>query len=188
MIRELNDLGPSDVPVIDSALRVPSPNIQLPEKVTRAAMLVDSPTRMRRGGRRPNIHVVRRGDTLYALAQRLGTDVQTLAQINGLKAGARLHAGQRLRTGGASSLLANAASGSARSGAGRSSPATAMLTSSDGGRRMTYTVRRGDTLYGIARLLQVTVNELMGWNGMSGERNLKPGQTLVAFVKTRSAG
>jgi membrane-bound lytic murein transglycosylase D len=53
---------------------------------------------------------------------------------------------------------------------------------------MTYTVRRGDTLYGIARLLQVTVNELMGWNGMSGERNLKPGQTLVAFIKSRSSG
>ena len=51
---------------------------------------------------------------------------------------------------------------------------------------MTYIVRRGDTLYGIARLLQVRVNELMGWNGMAGQRNLKPGQTLVAFVKARS--
>jgi membrane-bound lytic murein transglycosylase D len=187
VIRELNDLGASDLPVIDNALRVPSPNILLPEKVTRAAMLFDSPTRLRRGGHRPNIHVVRRGDTLYALAQRLGTDVQTLAQINGLKAGARLHAGQRLRTGGSSSLVADAAPGG-RSSAGKIRPATATLDASDGGRRMTYTVRRGDTLYGIARLLQVTVNELMGWNGMSGERNLKPGQTLVAFVKTRGAG
>jgi membrane-bound lytic murein transglycosylase D len=51
---------------------------------------------------------------------------------------------------------------------------------------MTYVVRRGDTLYGIARLLQVRVNELMGWNGMSAQRNLKPGQTLVAFIKARS--
>jgi LysM repeat protein len=49
---------------------------------------------------------------------------------------------------------------------------------------VTYTVRRGDTLYSIARLLQVTVVELVGWNGMS-HRNLKPGQTLVAFVKSR---
>ena len=188
VIRELNDLGASDLPVIDSELRVPAPDIQLPEKAARAAMLVDSPgRRLRRGGRRPNIHVVRRGDTLYALAQRLGTDVQTLAQTNGLRAGDRLHAGQKLRGGGSSSFVADASPGA---GTASSLPATGAQTqaTSDGGRRMTYTVRRGDTLYGIARLLQVTVSELMGWNGMSGERNLKPGQTLVAFVKTRSSG
>jgi membrane-bound lytic murein transglycosylase D len=188
VIRELNDLGASDLPVIDAELRVPAPDIQLPEKAARAAMLVDSPgRRLRRGGRRPNIHVVRRGDTLYALAQRLGTDVQTLAQTNGLRAGDRLHAGQKLRVGGSSSFVADASPGA---GTARSLPATGAQAqaTSDGGRRMTYTVRRGDTLYGIARLLQVTVSELMGWNGMSGERNLKPGQTLVAFVKTRSSG
>ena len=184
VIRELNDLGASDLPVIDTALRVPSRNIELPAKAARAAMLVDSPPRLRRRrGRRPNIHVVRRGDTLYALAQRLGTDVQTLAQSNGLQPGDRLHAGQRLRVGGSRSLVADAAPG-----AGRSSSGTATLASSDAGRRMTYIVRRGDTLYGIARLLQVTVNELMGWNGMSGGHSLKPGQALVAFVKTRSSG
>jgi membrane-bound lytic murein transglycosylase D len=189
VIRELNDLEASDLPVIDAVLRVPSPNIQLPEKAMRAAMLVDSPgRRLRRGGRRPNIHVVRRGDTLYALAQRLGTDVQTLAQTNGLKAGDRLHAGQKLRLGAAGTLVADATAGAGRSGAARSSLGTATLDASDGGRRMTYIVRRGDTLYGIARLLQVSVNELMGWNGMSGDHNLKPGQTLVAFVKTRGAG
>jgi LysM repeat protein len=160
---------------------VPSPNIELPAKVTRAAMLFDSPPRLRRGGRRPNIHVVRRGDTLYALAQRLGTDVQTLAQINGLKAGDRLHAGQKLQVRGSNSFVAEATP-SARGFS------TGTLASSDAGRRMTYIVRRGDTLYGIARLLQVTVNELMGWNGMSGGHSLKPGQSLVAFVKTRSSG
>ena len=184
VIRELNDLGASDVPVIDAVLRVPSPNIQLPEKAMRAAMLVDSPQRrLRRGARRPNIHVVRRGDTLYAMAQRLGTDVQTLAQANGIRAGDRLHAGQRLHFGGSSALVSEAAAGSARSIA-----TTGAQSAAEGGRRMTYIVRRGDTLYGIARLLQVTVTELMGWNGMSGEHSLRPGQTLVAFVKTRNAG
>ncbi|HEX2789894.1 MAG TPA: LysM peptidoglycan-binding domain-containing protein, partial [Steroidobacteraceae bacterium] len=188
VIRELNDLSPSDLPVIDSELRVPAPDIQLPEKAARAAMLVDSPgRRLRRGSHKPNIHVVRRGDTLYALAQRLGTDVQTLAQANGMRAGDRLHAGQKLRVGGSDSFVADASPGA---GYARSLPATGAQAQapSDGGRRMIYKVRRGDTLYGIARLLQVSVSELMGWNGMSGEHNLKPGQTLVAFVKARSAG
>jgi membrane-bound lytic murein transglycosylase D len=182
VIRELNDLGDSDLPVVDGNLRVPALHIQLPEKVARAAMLVDSPARVRRGGRRPNIHVVRRGDTLYALAQRLGTDVHTLAQANGLKAGDRLHAGQRLQVRDSNSMVADVAAPGARAFS------TGTQASSDGGRRMTYIVRRGDTLYGIARLLQVTVNELMGWNGMSGGHNLKPGQSLVAFVKTRGSG
>ena len=125
---------------------------------------------------------MRRGDTPYALAQRLGTDVQTLAQANGMKAGDRLHAGQRLRLGGSGTFVADASS------AGRANTGSGTQASSEGGRRMTYIVRRGDTLYGIARLLQVTVNDLMGWNGMSGDHSLKPGQTLVAFVKTRGSG
>ncbi len=197
VIRDLNGLSEHDLPVIDSELRVPYPNIQLPAKAARAAMLVDSPGRLRHGNRRPQIHIVRRGDTLFALAQRLGTDVQTLAQINGLNAGDRLHAGQKLRVaGGGSTWVASADRASGASGATSSSVAaassaasnvaTSASLSSDIGRRMTYIVRRGDTLYGIARLLQVRVNELMGWNGMAGQRNLKPGQTLVAFVKSRS--
>jgi membrane-bound lytic murein transglycosylase D len=179
VIRELNDLGATDRPVIDTTLRVPSNAVALPDKVLRAAMLVDSPTR---GGRhhrgvRPDIRVVRRGDTLYGIAQRLGTDVQTLAQTNGLRPGDPLHAGQKLRVG-SSTLSTGSALASAK-------PTRTSASASDSGRRVTYTVRPGDTLYSIARMLQVTVVDLVGWNGMSGGRNLKPGRTLVAFVRSR---
>ena len=172
VIRELNDLGPTDRLVVDASLRVPSSTIVLPEKVARAAMLFDSPVRLRRHHRgvRPDIRVARRGDTLYGIAQRLGTDVHSLAQANGLRPGDRLHAGQKLRVGPGSSAR------------GHAGPVA--LAASDGGRRVTYTVRRGDTLYSIARLLQVTVLELVGWNGMTGDRSIKPGQTLVAFVRS----
>jgi membrane-bound lytic murein transglycosylase D len=179
VIRELNDLDATELPVIDTALRVPNPNIQLPEKAARAALLADAPPgRLRRHGGKPHIHVVRRGDTLYALAQRMGTDPQTLAQINGLNPGDRLRAGQRLRLG-SNSMVADASPHAA-------APGGTLSATAGSGRRMTYVVRHGDTLYGIARLLQVTVNDLAGWNGMSGVHSLKPGQTLVAFVKSRT--
>jgi membrane-bound lytic murein transglycosylase D len=166
VLRELNGLGPNDKLVIDTPMRVPSMNVQLPEKAARAAMLVDNGGRGRRVAR-AGLHVVRRGDTLYGIAQRLGTDVRTLALLNGLKPGDPLRAGQRLRVAGGSRL---AAADAARSD----------------GRRVTYTVRRGDTLYSIARVLQVTVIELVSWNGLGGgSSNIKPGQTLVAFVKSR---
>jgi peptidoglycan lytic transglycosylase D len=188
VIRELNDLGPTDPPVIAATLRVPSNSVVLPEKAARAAMLVDSPVRLRRHrGVKPDIRVVRRGDTLYGIAQRLGTDVQTLAQANGLQPGDRLHAGQRLRL---ESMSADASAGGAASGSGksaRSNKASAVVASGEiGSRRVLYTVRRGDTLYSIARLLQVTVIDLVGWNRMSGDRSIKPGQTLIAFVHSRS--
>ncbi|HEY3809770.1 MAG TPA: LysM peptidoglycan-binding domain-containing protein [Steroidobacteraceae bacterium] len=185
VIRELNDLGANDRPVIDSDLRVPS-NVVLPEKAARAAMLADTPVRLRNRhhrGVRPDIRVVRRGDTLYGIAQRLGTDVHTLAQANGMQPGDRLHAGQRLRVG-TSTLDTDAALVPSRAHSTHASGTT--VAASDGSRRVVYTVRRGDTLYSIARLLQVTVVQLVGWNGMTGDHSIHPGQTLVAFVRSRS--
>jgi membrane-bound lytic murein transglycosylase D len=187
MIRELNDLGPNDRPVIDTELRVPSNSVVLPEKAARAALLADSPVRLRgrhHRGVRPDIRVARRGDTLYGIAQRMGTDVHTLAQANGLQPGDRLHAGQKLRVG-ADTLSTDSALVPGKSAHSTHASGVA-VASSDGSRRVVYTVRRGDTLYSIARLLQVSVVELVGWNGMSGDRSIKPGQTLVAFVRARS--
>ena len=187
VIRELNDLGPTDRPVIDAELRVPSNSVALPEKAARAAMLVDSPVRLRRHHRgvRPDIRVVRRGDTLYGIAQRLGTDVHSLAEANGMQPGDRLHAGQKLRVG-SSTLDAGAALAPAARSARATHASGTAVAANDGSRRIVYTVRRGDTLYSIARLLQVTVVDLVSWNGMTGDHSIRPGQTLVAFVRSRS--
>jgi membrane-bound lytic murein transglycosylase D len=181
VIRELNELAPSDRPVIDASLRVPARDIQLPEKVERAALLADSPARFRRGHRRPRIHIVHRGDTLYSLAQRLGTDVNTLAELNGMSPDQRLHAGQRLR-------LSPRASPAATSAHRTLVASTDNATAAGGiGRRLSYVVRRGDTIYGIARQLQVKVNDLLTWNDLAAHaHSLKPGQVLVAFVKSRT--
>jgi membrane-bound lytic murein transglycosylase D len=112
---------------------------------------------------------VRRGDTLSSIARRLGTSTQTLARLNNMDISDKLRAGQRL-------VVATR---------GRSSSAASAAAVSGDGKRVTYTVRRGDTLYSIARVLQVTVSELLGWNGMSKRSIIKPGQRLVAFVSTR---
>jgi membrane-bound lytic murein transglycosylase D len=118
------------------------------------------------------VHVVRRGDTLYAIAHRLGTDVHTLARLNNMEIDDPLHAGQHLVVSQKSTESRTA-----------STHATGATTGS--GRQVTYTVRPGDTLYGIARLLQVTVQDLLGWNDMSSRSSIHPGQKLVAFVSAR---
>ena len=174
LLRHLNDLGANEKLVVGSTLMVPSATIQLPEKAMRAAALFDRPGRLGRGRlAHRGLHVVRRGDTLFAIAHRLGTDVHTLARLNNMDVNDPLRAGQRLVV---SSRGPSASSG----GGGRATASTGS------GRQITYTVRRGDTLYGIARLLQVTVRELLGWNGMAAGNSIRPGQKLVAFVSSRS--
>lgn len=166
VVRELNGMNSSDAMVIGEPLRVPSTSVQLPDKAARAALLVDRRALPGRAGARPDIHVVRRGDTLSSIARRMGTDMKTLARLNNMELNDTLRAGQRL-------VLT-------------SQQASAPRAASSDGRRVTYTVRAGDTLYSIARLLQVTVGELLGWNGIPKNAVIKPGQKLVAFVASRS--
>jgi membrane-bound lytic murein transglycosylase D len=161
VIRELNSL-PSGVLTVGSTLRVPSAVTTLPPKVLAAAARVDKPN----AARKPRLHVVKRGDSLWAIAQRHGMDVRTLARMNGMSTTDTLRAGQRLRL------------------SSRSEVAGEDVTPSSG-RKVTYTVRRGDTLSQIARLFQVTVLQITNWNNLTARTMIKPGQRLTIKVAGR---
>ncbi len=182
LVRELNGMTLTERLEVGRELSVPSARVELPAKAARAAELADNKHvgRTRRHGQRPVVHIVKRGDTLWSIARRTGADPQALAKLNGLTPDASLKAGQRL-----------VLSGQESQGSGKSSGASAQSTVSTGpaasgsGRQVTYVVRAGDTLYGIARFLQVTVAELLNWNGLSAHGAIKPGQKLTAFVAAR---
>lgn len=95
------------------------------------------------------VYTVRSGDTLFLLAKRYGTTVDSLKRANNLSSN-YLSAGQRL----------NIPSGSAAKASGSS-----------------YRVQAGDTLYLIARKYGITVESLKKANGMNGSY-LWVGQTL----------
>ncbi len=182
VLRELNGLEASSKIEVDNELRVPSSVTTLPPKVLRAAALVDGRETLREVRSR-KVHVVARGDSLYAVARKTGVDVKKLASLNGMKPGDKLRAGQRLNLGaeaGGDEPKAVAATGNKASKAG-SKAAKTPTTSKD--RRVTYVVRRGDTLYSVARILEVTVANLMSWNQLSSRAAIQPGQKLVAFVR-----
>ena len=105
---------------------------------------------------------VRRGDTLAGIANRLDTTVEALAKANDLRPPYRLQPGQTLKNPKAPKPR-NARTSSRTSDAG------------DGG---TYTVRRGDTLFGIAQRLGVTVEALRAANGMGRSSALMAGRKL----------
>jgi len=160
VIRDLNGL-PAGRLTVGTDLRVPS-SVQLPAKVMLAAARVDGKVRENRRERRVRIQVVRAGESLWTIARRHGINVNTLASMNGLHPGDTLRAGQRIRL---------------------SSSHTPSHASSR--RRVVYVVRAGDTLRQIAKLFQVTVSQILAWNGMSSETAILKGQKLTIRVASR---
>lgn len=164
-IRMLNDLGEGPL-VVGTDLRVPSGSNVLPDKVLRAAALVDNGAR-RRAPRRPTVHVVRRGESIWTIARRNNMDPRTLMRMNNMRPGDKLPAGKRLVVSAKAAPAGATASRSASTGSKGSS-----------GRTVQHTVRHGETLYRIAKLYQVTVAQIASWNGIGANMTLRPGQKL----------
>lgn len=101
-------------------------------------------------------HVVRRGDTLGAIAGRYTVSVRKLQGWNGLS-GSRINVGQRL------TIYTD----------GRSAPAARSGP-------VIHRVRRGDTLSEIADSYDVTVSQLRRWNDLRGS-NIRIDQRLSIY-------
>ncbi len=119
-----------------------------------------------------NWHTVKRGDTVASLARRFKVSRTDLAEANGLSAKSKLRPGQELLIPRApASLLASRGTGAPVAVAARSQG-----SANDGA--PSYRVRRGDTLYAIARRFGVSVDELRAWNRLRDSR-LTPGDMLA---------
>ena len=99
------------------------------------------------------------GETLPQVALRYGMSVETLRAINGIGPRAKVPAGH--------ALLVPSERPSAQAG---DSLAQTVFTSVPAGRTFYYTVRKGDTLGGIAARYGVTAQDLKRWNNLSREQ------------------
>lgn len=107
-------------------------------------------------------YTVRRGDTLAEIADKLGSDIETVAKANDLKKPYRLQPGQVLKNPKAPKPAAKAKASTSSSTAGG----------------QTYTVQSGDTLFGIAMRFGTTVDALQAENGLSGRSSIMAGRKL----------
>jgi LysM repeat protein len=137
---------------------------QLPERLPPAGRATTSARASTAASARS--HTVKPGETLWGVARRYGVTVPALAAENGMTSQSQLVAGSRLKIPGA------------RGTGGADAPAAESS-------RMTYKVRRGDTLTEIAQRFNVSVQQLKAWNQIRQSSSLKAGQKIVVYVDPR---
>ncbi len=121
-------------------------------------------------------HRIRQGDTLSTIARRYHTGVGQIKELNGLR-GHRIRAGRDLlipvRMVGSGPVVFD------KQIYQTGSPGTlASAPSGFSGKTTRYRVRRGDSLWKIARRYNLQVADLKRWNGMGHSTAIKPGQRL----------
>ncbi len=107
------------------------------------------------------VHVVQRGESFWSIAQRYRVGVRELASWNAMAPRDTLSVGRKLVVWQR----------------GVAPPQDASRI-----RRLTYVVRRGDSLAAISSRFRVSVSELLKWNKISPDKYLQPGQRLVLYV------
>jgi len=107
-------------------------------------------------------HYVRRGETVGVIARRYGTSVSAIARANNLGRRYLIRVGQRLKIPGR--------------GSGYTSSQPRSLTKE--GEKLVYSVKKGDSLYIIAKAFNTTVQEIKKQNDLQSNM-LRVGQKLV---------
>ena len=121
-------------------------------------------------------HRIRQGDSLSTIARRYHTGIQQIKDLNGLHS-SRIRAGRDLlipvRVGGRGAVVFDRQIYSSGSFAKlRYKPKKRSR------QRRSYRVRRGDSLWKIARRYDLRVADIQRWNGMGHSSAIKPGQVL----------
>jgi membrane-bound lytic murein transglycosylase D len=128
-------------------------------------------------------HVVRKGDTLAAIARKYGSTVAEIAQANHFGKTPALRVGQSLvipMSGVAPSLVSSSVERQGR-------PQTASTAQRTTTNTAWYTVRAGDTLFRIAARFNTTVDKLKSWNHLTSNRLTVGTKLLVSAMPVRAA-
>lgn len=137
-------------------------------------------------------YAIRRGDTISGIASRFGVATQPILALNGISSAQRLRLGQVLilpisRSGqtivSKVSAPRRAVASRTASGSRNSISNTAKAVAKAAKPHVVYVVKQGDTLYGISRRYDVSVQQLKRWNDISAHKSLRPGRQLRLYVR-----
>lgn len=156
MLKDVNRLSSNNLR-IGQVLTIPSKPGERPSEP-----LFQRATAQAAAGR---TYQVKNGDNLWQIARTHQVSVHDLQRWNKLQ-GNRLKVGQTLRMEPADAPRVASAS---------SAPATS------GDKTTYYRVRKGDSLYAIAKRFKIDLKSLQSWNRLSSEA-LRPGQMLTLYL------
>jgi len=127
-------------------------------------------------------HVVGRGQTLASIARANGVKTKDIAEANGLALGRPVKAGTELIIP-IDPRARTAAAAPRRSVQKAAGPE---LADSDRNLKVTYLIKPGDTLAGIATQYGTSVQKLQAWNGLKSTR-IAAGDRLVIYTRRTAA-
>jgi murein DD-endopeptidase MepM/ murein hydrolase activator NlpD len=141
----------------------------------------------------------RRGDTVAAMASRLGLNGEDLARANALRVTDPLREGELLllpgriaaapqpglpSSGGSVDISAIATTALDAAGPTAAAPAASKPAP---GQPLTHRVARGETAFTIARSYNVSAKALADWNQLDADMSVREGQTLIIPIATAAA-
>lgn len=109
-------------------------------------------------------HVVRRGETLSGIARRYGVSTALLQRTNNISRPSSLQIGRRLRV----------------PMRGASSPVVQVASTAEANRPrvIMHRVRRGESVWTIARRYGVRASDVLAWNGLDESSVIRPGDQI----------
>ena len=116
------------------------------------------------------IHIVKRGDTVGHIAESYRVPSRNILSWNNIKSKQTIYPGQRLTLWVKNNNYSS----------------TSVARSSNKGKKVTYTVKRGDTIGHIADDYNTTVKNIRSWNSMKRSSYIKPGQKLDIWIGSNS--
>ncbi len=144
-------------------LRIPRDQLQMPLDTHIAAV----PASLRFDHQQPDLtHKIAPGESLWVIARRYGTSVARLKSLNGLRSN-NIRAGKTLILPG-NVMPEPPLAGTTTRVASTASPGPGI-----------YVIRKGDSLWSIARRFKVSQQQLLAWNDISEQQYLQPGQQLM---------
>lgn len=99
---------------------------------------------------RPLFHIVRAGETIYGISRQYDVPVEVLLAINDLSVDAKIGIGEKIYL---------------KDPFAKKIPDLTNTTEKEVQTYTTYKVKKGDTMYSISRKFQVSVEDILLWNG-----------------------
>ncbi len=113
------------------------------------------------------VYIVGKGDTLWSIARKYNVRVSALASYNGISQNSVLPIGKKILVPNKSSYIPP-----------KKETKTTVKPTKQVSKAISYTVKKGDTLWSIARKYNVRVSALASYNNLHNLNRLKVGQRL----------